>query len=285
MLQKTPSCFAIAFCINPFFIQPLLLDAALNLDDYILVGSGLMVVFVIFFYLLVLQLHRRRVIHQQEMFELKKIYEQTILQSQIEIQEQTFRNISQEIHDNIGQVLSLAKLNLHTVSAANTSEKITLSEELLGKAITDLRDLSKSLNTDKITDIGLADAIKNELAIIEKATKISKTTFVLSNENIPLDKDKTIVVFRMIQEILHNIVKHAKASEVFIEIEADENKTGITVKDNGVGFNPAALDSRETGIGLKSIQQRCRLIHGVCNIQSSPGSGTTVAITIQNNSL
>lgn len=285
MLQKTPSFFAIAFCINPFFIQPALLDATLNLDDYILVGSGLMVVFVVFFYLLVLQLHRRRVIHQQEMFELKKIYEQTILQSQIEIQEQTFRNISQEIHDNIGQVLSLAKLNLHTVSAANTSDKITLSEELLGKAITDLRDLSKSLNTDKITDIGLADAIKNELTIIEKATKISKTTFVLSNENIPLDKDKTIVVFRMIQEILHNIVKHAKATEVFIEIEADENKTGITVKDNGVGFNPAALNSRETGIGLKSIQQRCRLIHGVCNIQSSPGSGTTVAITIQNNSL
>ncbi len=81
----------------------------------IIIGTAAMLFFIIFFYLLMLQLHKRRVIHQKEMFDLKAQYERTILQSQLEIQEQTFRNISQEIHDNIGQVLSLAKLNLNTI--------------------------------------------------------------------------------------------------------------------------------------------------------------------------
>src|SRR3954453_7222586 len=109
---------------------------------YIIIGTAAMLFFVIFFYLFFLQMHRRRILHQKEMFDLKSQYERTILQSQLEIQEQTFRNISQEIHDNIGQVLSVAKLSLNTIpenTKNGTSEKIALAEELLGKAIGDLR--------------------------------------------------------------------------------------------------------------------------------------------------
>src|SRR3954454_718033 len=119
---------------------------------YIIIGTAAMLFFVIFFYLFFLQMHRRRAIHEKEMYDLKARYERTLFESQLEIQEQTFRNISQEIHDNIGQVLSLAKLNLNTIpqKAQNgISEKIALAEELLGKAIGDLRDLSKSLHPEK----------------------------------------------------------------------------------------------------------------------------------------
>ena len=117
---------------------------------FFLVGTFLIIFFLFFFYLFFIQMQRRRSIHQQEVLALKTRYEKTIMESQLEIQEQTFRNISQEIHDNIGQVLSLAKLNLNTVMAEQFSDKIQLTEELLGKAINDLRDISKSLNPEKL---------------------------------------------------------------------------------------------------------------------------------------
>ncbi|HRI19646.1 MAG TPA: histidine kinase [Panacibacter sp.] len=215
------------------------------------------------------------------MFDLRTRYEQTILQSQLEIQEQTFRNISQEIHDNIGQVLSLAKLNLNTIPVDNFSDKIALTEELLGKAINDLRDISKSLHPEKIIDIGLVNAISQELALVQKAAKI-KTELTCINGDISLGNEKSIIIFRMIQEVLHNILKHAKARNVLVEIGKVENKTLIAVKDDGAGFNIDALTSTNTGIGLKSIQQRCSLINASFKIDSIPGEGTSIQLTILN---
>jgi len=219
------------------------------------------------------------------MFDLKSQYERTLLQSQLEIQEQTFRNISQEIHDNIGQVLSLAKLNLNTIppKAQNgISEKIALAEELLGKAIGDLRDLSKSLHPEKIADIGLTNAIRHELQLVQKTARLS-TEMISEEKEINLSNEQSIIIFRMIQEILHNIIKHAKAKNVTLVIKIKEDKTIIEVKDNGRGFDLANIKSTETGIGLKSIQQRCALINASCNIQTMPGMGTSVQLIIQNN--
>jgi len=260
MLQETTTGYAITFLI---------------------IGIVVILFFVIFFYLFIIQLHRRRILHQKEVVDLKVQYEQTILQSQLEIQEQTFKNISQEIHDNIGQVLSLAKLNLNTIPHTDNAETITLTEELLGKAISDLRDLSRSLNSEKITDIGICRAIKHELTIIEKVTHI-KTVFNCDDEEIELGDEQTIIAFRMMQEILNNILKHAKATQIKADITSDENNTTIVISDNGKGFNIDNLSTIETGIGLKSIQQRCKLINAQCIINSTPGKGTGIQIVIQN---
>src|SRR3954471_13392308 len=188
----------------------------------VIVGCAVILFFVIFFYLLIIQLHKRRILHQKEMFDLKSQYEKIILQSQLEIQEQTFRNISQEIHDNIGQVLSLAKLNLNTIPQNGSSDKIALTEELLGKAISDLRDLSKSLHPEKIKDIGLTNAIRNELLVMQRAAKLS-TELITGDEEIKLSDEKCIIVFRMMQEILHNILKHAKAKNVKVKMYSNDN--------------------------------------------------------------
>lgn len=248
---------------------------------FLIVGIVVIFFFVIFFYLLIIQLHRRRILHQKEVVDLKVQYEQTILQSQLEIQEQTFKNISQEIHDNIGQVLSLAKLNLNTIQHSENAETLALTEELLGKAIGDLRDLSRSLNTEKITDIGICLAIKHELAIIEKVAKI-KTVFNCFDEEVALGNEQTIIAFRMMQEILNNILKHARATLITTDIVTDENSTTITISDNGKGFDVDKLKTTETGIGLKSIQQRCGLINATCNINTAPGKGTVIQIAIKN---
>jgi signal transduction histidine kinase len=257
-------------------------EAASYTFTFLIVGIVVILFFVIFFYLFIIQLHRRRILHQKEVVGLTLQYEQTLLQSQLEIQEQTFKNISQEIHDNIGQVLSLAKLNLNTIPAGENAEKIALTEELLGKAISDLRDLSKSLNSEKITDIGICEAIRQELAMIEKASSQIKTTFFCDDEDIPLSPEKTIITFRMMQEVMNNIIKHAKATEITVDVAKQEEGLQIKIKDNGTGFNPESLDNAKTGIGLKSIRQRCKLINAGCAITSSPGNGTSVEIAIKN---
>ncbi|HWB24232.1 MAG TPA: ATP-binding protein [Chitinophagaceae bacterium] len=249
----------------------------------LIVGIVVILFFVMFFYLFIIQLHRRRILHQKEVVDLKVQYEQTMLQSQLEIQEQTFKNISQEIHDNIGQVLSLAKLNLNTIPAASeNAKKIALTEELLGKAIADLRDLSKSLNTEKITDTGICEAIKQELTLVEKASAQIKTSFFCDDEDIVMSNEKTIITFRMMQEVLNNIIKHARATSIMVDIARENNLAIIKITDNGIGFDPENLNNAKTGIGLKSIKQRCKLINADCTIQSTPGIGTSVEIAIKN---
>lgn len=250
--------------------------------SYIIVGTVIIFFFVVFFYLFFLQLHKRRAVHEREIYQLKTRFEKTILESQIEIQEQTFRNISQEIHDNIGQVLSLAKLNLNTIPKDDTGEKILLTEELLGKAINDLRDISKSMHPEKIADIGLSNAIRNELLMMQRVARIS-TEIVVTGKEDRLTGEQTIIVFRMIQEILHNIIKHARAKTVWVCIRGEVNRTIIEIKDDGKGFDIGSLSSTETGIGLKSIQQRCALIKAECRIDSQPGAGTSIQLSIYNN--
>jgi signal transduction histidine kinase len=256
-----------------------MLQAPIITTTFVIIGTVLVLFFLVFFYLLITQMHRRRMLHKKEMLDLKTQYEQTILQAQLEIQEQTFRNISQEIHDNIGQVLSLAKLNLNTFGSDPTEEKVAITEELLSKAITDLRDLSKSLNTEKISDIGLVAAIGHELNIIKKAVHL-ETELAYNSTAVHLNPEQTIVVFRMMQESFNNILKHAKATLLCVKIDAQKEGLYITITDNGIGFDIEKLNSHETGIGLKSMKQRAELIGGNVNITSRPQEGTVINISI-----
>jgi signal transduction histidine kinase len=98
---------------------------------------------------------------------------------------------------------------------------------------------------------------------------------------LALDDRQVIVIFRMIQEVLNNILKHAHATCITVSLEITETSTLITVKDDGVGFEPYKLDEAKTGIGLKNMKQRAKDINGKVSINTAPGQGTEVVITIQ----
>ncbi len=208
--------------------------------------------------------------------------EKELINAQMEIQEQTLKTISQEIHDNIGQVLSLAKLNLNTFSI-HPDEKVQLklndTKELVGKAITDLRNISRGMHGDKITDIGLQQAIENELRILENSGQYN-TELEVVGEEYKLDPKKEIVVFRMVQEALQNSIKHAKAKSIHVKLENSENKYIVSITDNGIGFNKESLQSSQTGIGLKNMQNRAAVINGVFFINTEPGHGTAIQIAL-----
>lgn len=239
---------------------------------FILIGSFLLLIVFVFL--------RRQRKNKEEKEEMKNLFEQTLLKTQLEIQEQAFSYISQEIHDNIGQILSLVRLNLNTFDTVVSEEKLTQTDTLLGKAIKDLRDLSHNLQKNRIHDIGIVESIRQLLISIEKTGQYH-TSFEASDNFHILDPNTDIILYRMIQEIVNNIIKHASASIIDIEIKSDPEFTTIRISDNGIGFDTSLLKTERSGIGLQNIINRAKTIDATVDVKSEPGNGTTITLSIK----
>lgn len=235
--------------------------------------------------MLVLVYQKRQLQYLKDKEQLKINFEKEILESKLEIQEQTVKNISQEIHDNIGQILSLAKLTINTMDCSQPvllQEKINDSKQLIGKAIQDLRDLSKSLDSDYVTEMGLIKSIEYELQLIKKTGTI-ETDLVTDGTFYRLPNQHELILFRIFQEVINNVIKHSKASSVVVNVCYMPGIFSLTIKDNGLGFDTAFINNiemKKSGLGIKNIQSRSRLIGANCNIRSEPERGTTVKIIL-----
>jgi signal transduction histidine kinase len=208
-------------------------------------------------------------------------FEKTLLNSQLEIQEQTFKNISREIHDNIGMTLTLAKLHLNTInwySPAKSREKVEASVESISKAIVDLSYLSKTLHTDYIIENGLLNAIELE---VQKLENLQVFNIIYKVEGTPvfMDSNKELVIFRIFQEVLNNTIKHAQAKSIKILVNYKAAHMHIMLADNGKGFNQSNPETK-TGTGLRNIEERVKLINGTCKVNSLPEKGTAVNMKI-----
>ena len=212
--------------------------------------------------------------NKREKIKMQFQHQQALLQTQLEIQEQTLKTISEEIHDNVGQVLSLAKLNLSTFET-NSEKKLIDTKVLISKAINDLRDLSRSMHGDRIAELGLQQSVADELQILENSGEF-KTHLKITGESYKLPPQKEMVLFRIVQEALNNCIKYSKAKNIILQMNYAGEGFSLSVTDNGTGFDTQA----KTGIGLKSMQNRATLIGGNFSIQSSAGKGTAICITL-----
>lgn len=256
-----------------------------NFPLLIVIGTITFIVFVMGFFFVIRGYQKRVFSNFSEKQELQSRYKQELLQTQIEIQEQTLLKISQEIHDNIGQVLSLAKLNVNAMKGANPGAMDGIIDEsirLIGRAIQDLRDLSKSMHSDYITQMGLVQSLEYELEQIKK-TGTCAIHFYTQGRIFRLGKQQELIIFRIVQEALHNIIKHAGASEIKVNILFSEQEFKLEVNDNGIGFNTAQLimDNYEgLGLGIRNMYNRARMINTVFTITSFANEGTTVMLTL-----
>jgi two-component system, NarL family, sensor kinase len=234
----------------------------------------------IFFY------QRKRQKQESELIRLKEEYDQEVLRSQLEIQEVTMKTIAQELHDNIGQSLSVIKLWMSMTPITRDHEAfegVQNSKEMLQKVIRDMADLTKSLHTDRIADIGLSEAIRFDLASIRRAG-ILKIRLDVQGDEFQFPDQKSIFIFRMYQEMMNNIIKHSQATQVIVALFYSGNDTfTLTVQDDGVGFDFQQKNqsgSGSGGLGLKSMRNRAKMIGGDLSIRSEQGSGTTVTVTV-----
>lgn len=213
--------------------------------------------------------------------ETKRRFAETLLQSQLEIKEQTLRHIAFELHDNLGQIASLIKINLNTLQlneSEKSIQKIEATKELTRQLIADLKSLSVSLNGDRISQLGLVKGLHDEVERLNR-TGLLTATLEVQEPIPPLAENSTIIVFRMAQEVLNNIVKHSQATTVHISIQVAENLFTLVIRDNGVGFNPEEK-MKSGGSGLLNLQSRARLVQALFSIESSPGAGTRIHLAL-----
>lgn len=227
--------------------------------------------------------NRRKKRHIEEKAQLKMVFDAELVKTQMEIQEQTMQTIGVELHDNIGQLLSLTSLTLNSIELDNpdkAQQKIGAAIELNLKSIKEMRQLGKLLHGEQLVKLGLDEAIRSEVNWIEKPGRFVVAYVVEGDRPLVTNTDKDLILFRITQEILNNIIKHSQAKEISVKLEYTEPGIRLQIIDNGTGFNVEELQEEQKGMGLKNIQKRAEIVGGEVFIQSRPGEGTCIDIFI-----
>ncbi len=252
----------------------------MNVDHRILIVGGaaifsLLVSFIILFIFLYQKRHHKYIIEKQR---LESAFQKEIFKTQLETQENTFHQIAEDLHDNIGQLLSTTRMLLGTVERSIDPPPDTLitANHTLAKAIQDLRMLTKSLNKEWLSQFNIVDSLKAEAERIN-AAQLAYVQIISGQDSIPLDSESSVMLFRIIQEALHNSIKHSAATRIIINIEQQE-EVRVQINDNGKGFNVDELGLK--GIGLLNMQHRTALLGGNIEWQSADGEGTRITINI-----
>ncbi len=249
------------------------------ISTLLILAIGAVVIFFIFLY------QRKKFRHQQELFEIREAFSQTLLQSKLEIQEQTLDHIAKELHANFSHLVSLININLSAIlpqSTADMKENIIETKSLAKQLMSELKALSANLNTDHIMRIGFVKALEHELGRLTK-TKKYHVTLSKTGDEYRLLPEHEIILFRLCQEVLNNIVKYSQATEVTAVITYTPEEMKLAIADNGIGFDIEKARSQggeKESTGLFNIQKRASLIKARFDIHSSPGKGTIVEITI-----
>jgi signal transduction histidine kinase len=237
---------------------------------------GLLVVFIVYFILLY---KRKQVEYEWE----KEQAKQLLLTTEIEIKEQTLSYVSRELHDNLGQVASLIKINLGMMSLEDSSadhERLADSRELIKSLILDIKSLSTTLKGENLQRFGLVEMVRKDLSRLEKVSHIEMK--IVCDDELPgLSSETQVFLYRMTQEIFNNVLQHSQASkaELFIYVR---NMTDIELLfvDNGKGFDIA---TNKAGNGLINLEERCKLINATLNVNSELGKGTKIQILLNGN--
>jgi len=209
----------------------------------------------------------------------KANFEEQLLRTEVEITDQNLKNISWELHDNIGQLLSVASMEAKMLMQKDTLTGDQLEDvvNVIGQSIAQIRGLSKTLNSDMIQKLGLKDALENEFDRLERIGLL-KTTLEF-NENLIINKKKEIIIFRMLQEFISNVLKHAQASELKISLSELNGQVKIIASDDGVGFDTENIEANN---GLLNLESRAKLIEADLIIDSKIGVGTTMELIFDN---
>ncbi len=201
------------------------------------------------------------------------------LQEMIDWQENERRRLSRELHDGIGQLLLSAKFRMGRIVGKTENDDQIIDETLgiIQQAVHDVRDISNDLMPSVLSEFGLITGIKNLCEQIREDYK-SGVNFVTNIDSMPKDKVSTYL-YRIVQEVFSNIIKHAGASKIDVSLFDHGFYTELTVSDDGKGFDSDNISDLR-GNGLRNISERVNLLNGNCKISSEVGRGTVIKIVI-----
>jgi signal transduction histidine kinase len=243
-------------------------------------GTLLLISFSIFLPIY-LQAQKRK---QNRFREEKEKLEQEILKTSLEVQEKAINDMSHELHDNVGSRLNAIKRFLQAMDmpemAKETANEIRRDTVLLmDEVIKDTRDISHTLNSGFVMSNGLVESVKKELDFVRKSGKMDCAIIVNGDYHTMQEQGRELLIFRMIQEAIANVIKHANATALHITMNYTNEYFSVQIHDNGNGFVEDV--SKTTGIGLSNMRNRAAMINGTLDIKSGTDSGTTLTLTIK----
>ena len=241
----------------------------------------LLVTFIVSFILIYQKRQKKNITEKETM---QSAFEQEILKTEMEVKEQTLQTIASDLHDNIGQLLSLTHATLSSINLQDqpkSEQKIATALNFVNSSVKDLRQLAKLLQAENLLQQGLINAIEQEINWLEKTGQFDVQFNNLLSIDLPSMNNKSLFIFRLIQETISNIIKHADASVVSIEIGEINNQLYCKIQDNGKGFDTTEMvNNKDRGLGLSNMKKRAALIGGTLEINSSPLMGTTIYIEV-----
>ncbi len=223
--------------------------------------------------------NRRHVQQEVKMAQMQVEYEKELRAVENEVQEQTMTNVARELHDNIGQLLTLLRLQLEQEKLDDSvfAGRLAPVDNTLSDTIDQVRLLSHSLNTDHLEKQGLVYAIEKEVDRLSKLKRL-KVQWTTDGNEPPFDKGRRIMVFRMMQEVLNNALKHSGAKNIHISMN-NTNGFRLEIKDDGRGFDKEKALADGKGSGLHNLAKRAKLSGLALEIDSNAGKGSIFTFT------
>ena len=225
------------------------------------------------------RVQKQRTQQQEELAATRLNYEKELRKVETEEREAVLHQLAQDLHDNIGQLLMAMHIQIQTQKTTHpeTAEGYQPIEIYLGEVTQQLRLLSKTLNTDSILQNGLDGAVLLQIERL-KALKRFTVESTIQYSGSPFEKDAELMVFRVFQEIIQNILKHTKPTLVTITLTSSEEQFLLEVKDDGPGFDYATLLTTNKASGVRNILKRSELVGLNCEFITEPGKGTSVIL-------
>tara|TARA_R110002020_G_scaffold11986_7_gene44547 strand:+ start:5301 stop:6101 length:801 start_codon:yes stop_codon:yes gene_type:complete len=234
--------------------------------------------FAVFAIVFVIAFQRRKNKFLKERYETEKRYQRELADSQIEIQEQTLKNIAWELHDNVGQLLSVANIQLNVLMnmvPETYHMQIQETKGIVQESVQEIRSLSKVLNNDVVLKNGLLASLKVELDRFKRLGYLD-ASLKITGDIIPINSASEIIIFRILQEFLSNALKHARASKLFVHLEYKEKMLDISAYDDGIGFD---ISLKTDSSGMETMKSRAVLINADYKIVSEIGKGTQLYLS------
>lgn len=253
---------------------------------FIVLATLILLVFINGIILFVVQYRKRKLLHEQEKLFINEQHQKDILHTRIEIQSQTMQDIGREIHDNVGQRLTLAAIYTNQLSFENQyphiQERIAEVGKIINESLTELRSLSKNLTNSNTDATELKALIENECERVN-ALNICKASCRFNRNDYHTSATVKNFILRIVQEFMQNSLKHSACRHIDISFNYTDGGLNIIAADDGIGFD--IQNTAKTGIGISNMKKRAELIGAEFSIISSAGDGTVLNLFIPSDKL
>lgn len=253
----------------------------------LLIGTLAMVMMAFFIISFVLFYQKKRFAEEKKLIEMEKNHSRLLLDTALHSEETERRRIAQDLHDDIGTMLSLTKLSLNQLNKSlgtltDKDEQIMKkTQSLMEETIIHVRRITRDLVPTTLERFGLTEAIDEFIHKLEEGNYLT-ITFQPSSEEFPRQGQKIeLAVYRIMQELVNNAIKHANCTKIDISLEMNHQFIGLRIADNGIGFNPELMKEQQLeGLGLLGIESRLAILNGTIQYSKAGSGGTSALIMI-----